>query len=397
MTKRLFLTGDPVPDFYCAATVNPKFYFGSMGGRYLVLCFYGSMAIQKNAEAIRFFTGPMRPYFDDSHLCFFGVCVDPADQKEQRVCDMLPGIRYFWDFEQQVSKLYGVMDDSATPHQSGALAYRSLTLILDPNLRVVAAIPLADLARHNQEVERILRTLPPVDDYAGVPITAPVLVIPRVFEPEFCRTLIELYESHGGSESGTMMEKDGYTVGKLDYSFKRRLDYHIEDETMQNAIRARIARRILPEVHKVFQYRIRYIERYIVACYDGEHRGFFRPHRDNNTKGTAHRRFACSINLNSEEFDGGNLRFPEFGSRTYRAPTGGAVVFSCSLLHEATPVTQGKRYATLPFFYDDEAAKLRKKNLKFLTEEVIDMNAANPSPMLTPPDQASGGSDLSSR
>ena len=53
----------------------------------------------------------------------------------------------------------------------------------------------------------------------------------------------------------------------------------------------------------------------------------FHPHRDSTTQGTAHRRFACSINLNAGDFDGGDLRFPEYGMRTYRPPTGGAVVF----------------------------------------------------------------------
>jgi predicted 2-oxoglutarate/Fe(II)-dependent dioxygenase YbiX len=92
----------------------------------------------------------------------------------------------------------------------------------------------------------------------------------------------------------------------------------------------------------------------------------FRPHRDNTTKGTAHRRFACTINLNAEDYDGGNLRFPEFGPNEYRAPTGGAVVFSCSLLHEARPVTRGRRYAFLPFFYDDAGARIREANLAFV-------------------------------
>ena len=88
--------------------------------------------------------------------------------------------------------------------------------------------------------------------------------------------------------------------------------------------------------------------------------GHFRPHRDNTTKGTAHRRFAVTINLNADEYEGGDLCFPEFGPRTYRAATGGAVVFSCSLLHEARPVTLGKRYAFLPFLYDDEAANISR-------------------------------------
>jgi len=38
------------------------------------------------------------------------------------------------------------------------------------------------------------------------------------------------------------------------------------------------------------------------------------------------------------------------------------VVFSCSLLHEARPVTAGRRYALLPFLYDDAAARVREAN-----------------------------------
>ena len=103
------------------------------------------------------------------------------------------------------------------------------------------------------------------------------------------------------------------------------------------------------------------MERYLIGCYAAG-AGHFRPHRDNTTKGTAHRQFAVTINLNAGDYDGGDLRFPEFGTRTYCAPTGGAIVFSCSLLHEATPVTRGKRYAFLPFLYDEDAAILREQN-----------------------------------
>jgi predicted 2-oxoglutarate/Fe(II)-dependent dioxygenase YbiX len=65
--------------------------------------------------------------------------------------------------------------------------------------------------------------------------------------------------------------------------------------------------------------------------------------------------------LNAEDYEGGNLRFPEFDDRSYRAPSGGAIVFSCSLMHEALPVTKGKRYCVLPFLYDEAAAKQRTR------------------------------------
>lgn len=104
------------------------------------------------------------------------------------------------------------------------------------------------------------------------------------------------------------------------------------------------------------------MERYIVARYDARDGGHFRAHRDNTTPGTAHRWFAATINLNADEFYGGELRFPEFEGQTYKAPRGGAAIFSCSLLHEAMPVTRGTRFCFLPFFYDEAAAAIRKRN-----------------------------------
>jgi predicted 2-oxoglutarate/Fe(II)-dependent dioxygenase YbiX len=58
--------------------------------------------------------------------------------------------------------------------------------------------------------------------------------------------------------------------------------------------------------------------------------------------------------------------FPEYGPRSFKPPPGGAVVFSCALLHAVSRVTNGRRYAFLPFLYDDEAAKIREANNKFL-------------------------------
>ena len=46
-----------------------------------------------------------------------------------------------------------------------------------------------------------------------------------------------------------------------------------------------------------------------------------------------------TLNLNTGGYEGGALWFPEFGRQLYAPEAGGAVVFSCSLLHEALPVT----------------------------------------------------------
>jgi predicted 2-oxoglutarate/Fe(II)-dependent dioxygenase YbiX len=191
-------------------------------------------------------------------------------------------------------------------------------------------------------------------------MSAPVLIVPRVLEPGFCRELIAAYEAVGGAPSGVMHTTvEGKFVGRFDDQ-KRRRDADIPDGPLREGLRARLAMRLLPEIKRAFQFEVTRIERYIVACYDAEEGGFFKAHIDNGAPQTAHRKFAVTINLNSEEFEGGDLRFAQYGRRTYRAPTGGAVVFSCSLLHEATPVTRGRRYATLPFLYDEAGARLRE-------------------------------------
>ena len=52
------------------------------------------------------------------------------------------------------------------------------------------------------------------------------------------------------------------------------------------------------------------------------------------------------------------------------------MVFSCSLLHQALPVTAGVRYAFLPFLYDEAAARLREANNARLGEGVGAYRAA---------------------
>jgi predicted 2-oxoglutarate/Fe(II)-dependent dioxygenase YbiX len=152
-----------------------------------------------------------------------------------------------------------------------------------------------------------------------------------------------------------MRDVDGntVTVRVLDHRLKRRRDCLLSDPNLITEVHQRLERRLLPEIAKAFQFRVTRCERHLIACY--EPGGHFRQHRDNTTKVTAHRRFAVTLNLNADAYEGGDLRFPEFCARTYRAPTGGAIVFGCSILHEALPVTNGTRYAFLPFLYDEAA------------------------------------------
>ena len=57
-----------------------------------------------------------------------------------------------------------------------------------------------------------------------------------------------------------------------------------------------------------------------------------------------------SLNLNTEDFEGGHLRFPEYGPHLYRPATGDALIYSSLIVHEVTPVTAGRRFVLVAFF-----------------------------------------------
>lgn len=359
MAFRTFQPGEPAPWFYGKNPHNPRFCFDTIAGRYVVLSFFGSASSQFGQQLLSALAS-VRYHFNDEHASWFGVSIDPAD--EMLLVDDPPGIRFFFDPSRIISAAYGAADQE-TP----AGEYHPRSLVLDERLRVLAVLPMvADPLAHVHELANYIAALPPLVDPARADVQAPILVVPRIFEPDFCRTLIQFHEEHGGRESGFMREEQGKTVEVFDHNHKRRRDQELQDENLRRECMIRIHDRLVPEIKKAFQFNATRIERYIVACYEAENAGHFRAHRDNTTKGTAHRRFAVSLNLNTGEYEGGDLRFPEFGRQLYTAPAGGAVVFSCSLLHEATPVTGGRRYVFLPFLYDEDAARIRQQNLQYL-------------------------------
>ncbi|CAN5144440.1 hypothetical protein BH10PSE7_BH10PSE7_34760 [soil metagenome] len=359
--------GDPAPWFHGRTAGNPNYAFDTAAGRYLVLCFFMTTTDEAGERAIRAAFARSQ-LFDDRRFCFFGVTADARDEMEKRVQDRVPGYRFFFDTEGAISKRYGAAPADIQPGETN-VPMRRFWMLLDPTMRIMRVVPFTPDGREIEEFFRYLESLPPPEDYAGFTLQAPVLILPRVFEPEFCAHLISLYEENGGEESGFMREVNGKTVAIHDHGHKRRKDFTLTDEALINQTRERVRRRVVPEILKVHQFRVTRMERYIVSCYSAEDGGHFNAHRDNTTKGTAHRRFAVSINLNNE-FDGGEVSFPEYGPRSFKMPTGGACVFSCSLLHKVSKVTRGSRLAFLPFLYDDAAAKIREQNNQFLGEGV---------------------------
>jgi peroxiredoxin/predicted 2-oxoglutarate/Fe(II)-dependent dioxygenase YbiX len=182
---------------------------------------------------------------------------------------------------------------------------------------------------------------------------APVLIVPDVLSRADCQTLIAIYRDSDAPFVHFSEIRDATTDVKTqipDYERRDRIDHRLNTPGPRQSVARTLQRRLLPEIKKAFQYDVTTFEGLRIACYEGERQGRAQGHRDNSRPEVAHRRFAMSLNLNSEQFSGGELRFPEYGSQLYKPDTGAAIVFSCSILHEALEVTEGRRFVLLAFF-----------------------------------------------
>jgi predicted 2-oxoglutarate/Fe(II)-dependent dioxygenase YbiX/peroxiredoxin len=341
------ILGDPVPWFSAPLIGQGAFNLSVAAGRWIVLAFLGEPDNPRLAQELG---GLLRDaaLFNEDRIVFYGVLTAPPQDAAPFLGMSNQAVSFLADYDGAISALYGA---TGSPR----------TIVLDPMLRAVANVSWDDPAGHAELMHQVLKSLPDVDDAAGVPLSAPVLIVPRVFDFALCDALVEFYGKIGGKDSGFLHDNDGKTAHVVDYRIKRRNDLIVAHPQLREAIRSQIVRRLLPAIERFFQFDATRMDRYIVACYDSAVGGHFYRHRDNVNIGAQHRRFAVTINL-SKDYEGCDLVFPEFGRRSYRAPHGGAIVFSCGALHQVTPVTRGSRYAFLAFLYGEADAKLREAN-----------------------------------
>ena len=219
--------------------------------------------------------------------------------------------------------------------------------LLDPNQRVIAAMASMQTADLLTWAITMVRKMPPPDLGYRLTAAAPVLVIPDVLTPEDCRALIDRWEHLGHDEGEVHSIVNGVETRRVHRAIKSRRDHNIEDPSIQNELVGVVGRRIAPELDKAFGFSRFRFDRFVVTCYDAERGDYFRRHRDNQSPATADRRFALTLNLNTGAYEGGELSFPEYGMHRYDPPTGAAILFSCSLLHEALPVRSGRRFTLL--------------------------------------------------
>ena len=257
------------------------------------------------------------------------------------------GALVFVDEDGKVSEAYGV------PEAKGWI------VVLDPNLRVLRTIEYGAQSFAPALASSVLQAVSELPELEARTLSAqaPVLLVPRVLEPEVCSTLMDVWARHGNEETGVEASESNGRANVVRSELKRRRDHTVRDECLMKMLVQTLGRRVIPEVHRVFSYPVTRFEGFKIVRYDAASGGFFRAHRDNLSPTTAHRRFALTLNL-KDDYDGGELRFPEYGPMKYRPAAGEALLFSCSLLHEVTEVTAGERFALLSFLFGERDVRL---------------------------------------
>ncbi len=254
-------------------------------------------------------------------------------------------LQMFRDEKSAVSSAYGL----------GELQ-EGVVLVLDANLRVLGSVRPADGETAVQELQSLLGEARKEVEALEIGIQAPVLLIPHVLDREVCEFLTQVWHNEGNQETGVEQSRGTERAETIDHGNKSRSDHIVMDEKLIGMLSATIGRRVMPEIQRAFAYTATRFEGFKIACYDSASGGFFNAHRDNLSPATVHRRFALSLSLN-EGYEGGFLRFPEFGPHLYRPEPGCAVVFSCSHLHEVTLVTGGRRFVLLSFLFGEERTR----------------------------------------
>jgi predicted 2-oxoglutarate/Fe(II)-dependent dioxygenase YbiX len=347
--KHQLAAGDRAPNFLLPdGDGKVTMFYDQVQGRPVVLVFAGAFQPPILPSAMAGFTAAVEE-FDSAGIDLF--CITFAATEAARA--LMPNLNLWFDSQRKITEAYlGQLGLGGVETLKDGTV---VALSLDANQRVLAI----DSGKGGGLAAQVLaacaaRPARPASQVRGA--TAPVLVVPRLLDPAMCASLMRLFDTGKVEEGAVGSVLAGKEVTRLHHERKKRLDHRIEDMEMNRVLQAIIGRRLAPELVKAFNFQGFRFDRFLVCRYAADREDRFRTHRDNVSPDTADRRFAMTLNLNGDDYEGGGLVFPEYEPDEYKPGSGGAVVFSCSLLHEALPVRKGVRYALLTFLRAPPAA-----------------------------------------
>jgi predicted 2-oxoglutarate/Fe(II)-dependent dioxygenase YbiX/peroxiredoxin len=348
--KEALAAGDRAPNFILPDhTGTVRMFYERVQGRPTVLLFVGKLQPPLLPAAFSAFEAKA----DDLAAASIDVFTITVAAPEA-VRAFSPKTALWADPEGKITAAFlqqmGVDEKSVVQNGEAVAAF------LDPNQRLQKTVSAqeGDLAEAALAFFAARPAVPPAQVRSA---TAPVLIIPDLLDPDMCQQLMAMFDVGSVAEATVGSVIAGKETERLAPDFKKRLDLKIDDREMHNTLQNVIGRRVVPELAKAHNFQGFKFDQFLVCRYAADRADKFAKHRDNISPETADRRFAMTLNLNGDEYEGGELVFPEYGPDKYKPGNGGAVIFSCSLLHEALPVTKGVRFALLTFLRQPQQAQ----------------------------------------
>jgi peroxiredoxin len=346
MIPQVLSAGDIAPDCILPTTSGDEINLrgDAIAGNPIVLLFCAQQSVE--AEAVIASFSKRLDSFTNNGARLFLVTSAKAEVVKSEKLDF-PALL---DPREQVFSNFCVVRDRPTTIVLRRNHHIAGVLSGEPETQAVNALSLVESMAWERQTA-LIRAHPPV------------LLIPEALSRDDCATIIDIFNKKGQTflpswDTNGRLRAATDSLGGTDY--KMRIPEHMREDRIDHfffekgtvAFLVNRLNRVLPEIFKAFHYRITKYESLRMACYQGSRGGYSHGHRD-NIPPNLHRRFAMSINLNTEDFEGGELRFPEFGDQRYRPESGTAIVFSSSLLHEAMHVTSGRRFVFLAFLFGE--------------------------------------------
>ncbi|MDJ0655077.1 MAG: hypothetical protein QNJ40_13025 [Xanthomonadales bacterium] len=175
---------------------------------------------------------------------------------------------------------------------------------------------------------------------------APVLTLPRILDAEICDALIEAHASAPDLDPASEPFNPFGPVAR------GRRETVLDDQALTRQINQVVGKRLLPEIAFAFAYGVQAFERIRITSHDSAEEGGYSAHRINLIPDNRHRAFALIASLN-DDYEGGEIVFPEFGPQRFRVPAGGVLVYSGSLAQQMLPVTSGVRYDMVSYLFQE--------------------------------------------
>jgi hypothetical protein len=305
------LPGDRVPDFILPdpATRLHNFY-DLPGGRPILLVLASNTARPDQWNEIKLLA-EFAPLIDDAGVDLVIISNDGVESLAM-VSKIIPAPAVW------LADIRGVVNQAlragAKYEFTGVVSF-----LLDANQRVIAQRGLEP--GHASWAFSVMKSL-----QREAPLTltnaAPILLLPRVLDLETCSKISALLPAEPGAVAPRA----------------------IADAELAAVVSVQLLRRVGPEVDKVFSFDDFVFESLALRREAGaaaEHPGS--PQRDNRDPETTGRSFSVILDLDAEAYQGGGLRFPEYGPHIYRPGTGAAVVHAGGLQRELLPLEGGQR------------------------------------------------------